>query len=68
MPWFHWYRRAPGRLVWELIPAANEPSYSPVAGDVAYQVMVIVAVPSPTGSDRSSSAPVGPVRSALAGP
>lgn len=65
---FHWYRRAPGRLLWELIPAASGPSYSPVAGDVAYQVMVIVAVPSSVGSDRSSSAPVGPVRSALVGP
>lgn len=65
---FHWYRRAPGRLVWELIPTANGPTYSPVAGDVAYQIMVIVALPSPSGSDRSSSAPVGPVRSVLAGP
>ena len=65
---FHWYRRAPGRLMWELIPAANGPTYSPVSGDVAYQIMVIVAVPSASGSDRSSSAPLGPVRSALAGP
>lgn len=54
--------------MWELIPAANGPTYSPVSRDVAYQIMVIVAVPSASGSDRSSSAPVGPVRSALAGP
>jgi hypothetical protein len=64
---FHWYRRAPGRLLWELIPAASGPSYTPVAGDVAYQLMVIEALPTPTGSERSASAPVGPVRAAMAG-
>ena len=65
---FHWYRRAPGRLLWELIPSATGPGYTPVAGDVAYELMVIIALPTPTGSQRTSSAPVGPVRSALAGP
>lgn len=63
---FHWYRRAPGRLLWELIPTANGPSYTPVPGDVAYELMVIVALPTPNGSERSQSAPVGPVRAARA--
>lgn len=65
---FHWYRRAPGRRQWELISGASGPGYVPVAGDVAYQILVVVALPTPTGSQRSVSAPVGPVRSALAGP
>jgi hypothetical protein len=65
---FHWYRRAPGRNQWDLISGASGPGYTPVAGDVAYEILVIVALPTPTGSQRSISAPVGPVRSALAGP
>ncbi|MFM7266775.1 MAG: hypothetical protein ACKOZW_14530 [Cyanobium sp.] len=65
---FHWYRRAPARQRWELISGVSGPTYTPVAGDVAYQIMVIVALPTPSGSQRSASAPVGPVRSAPAGP
>ena len=65
---FHWYRRPPGRLVWELINTASGPTYILQPGDVAYQVMVVVAIPSAGGSQRSASAPVGPVKAALAGP
>lgn len=65
---FHWYRRAPARQQWQLISGASGPTYTLGAGDVAYQIMVVVALPTPTGSQRSASAPVGPVRSALAAP
>lgn len=64
---FHWYRRPPGRRMWELISTASGPSYMLRPGDVAYQVMVVVAVPSAGGSQRSASAPVGPVKAATAG-
>ena len=64
---YHWYRRAPGRTSWELIAGAAGPTYSLGPGDVAYQVMVVVAVPSDGGSQRSASAPLGPVRAAGAG-
>ena len=65
---FHWYRRPPGRRMWELITTASGPTYTLQPGDVAYQVMVVVAIPSTEGSQRSASAPVGPVKAALAGP
>jgi hypothetical protein len=61
---FHWYRRPPGRMAWELIAGATGPTYQLRAGDVAYQVMVVVAVPVNGGSQRSASAPLGPVRAA----
>ncbi|MEB3332367.1 MAG: hypothetical protein VKI83_07755 [Synechococcaceae cyanobacterium] len=59
---FHWYRRAPGRLRWELISSASGPSYKLGRQDIAYQLMVVVAVPSGTSSRRQMSPPVGPVR------
>ncbi len=65
---YHWYRRPPGRMAWELIATASGPSYTLQPGDVAYQVMVVVAVPSDGGSQRSASAPLGPVRAAAAAP
>lgn len=65
---FHWYRRAPGRLRWELIPAASGPSYTVSRGDIAYQLMVVVAVPSGSSSQRQMSPPVGPVRALPASP
>ncbi len=65
---YHWYRRPPGRMAWELIATASGPSYTLRPGDVAYQVMVVVAVPSDGGSQRSSSAPLGPVKGATAAP
>ncbi len=64
---FHWYRRPPGRMAWELIGNASGPSYRLQPGDVAYQVMVMVAVPSAGGSQRSASAPLGPVQAAGVG-
>jgi hypothetical protein len=65
---YHWYRRPPGRMAWELIAGASGPSYTLRPGDVAYQVMVVVAVPSDGGSQRSASAPLGPVKAAAAAP
>lgn len=59
---FHWYHRPPGRLRWVLIPTASGPSYRIGRGDIAYQLMVVVAVPSGSSSKRQMSAPVGPVR------
>ncbi|KEF43191.1 MAG: hypothetical protein ER33_00145 [Cyanobium sp. CACIAM 14] len=58
---FHWYRLAPGRRQWQLIQGAGGPTYTLTAADVAYQVMVVVAVPTPGGSQRSVSQVVGPV-------
>jgi hypothetical protein len=59
-----------GKLLqaWELIAGASGPSYTLRPGDVAYQVMVVVAVPSDGGSQRSASAPLGPVKAAAAAP
>ena len=65
---YHWYRRPPGRMAWELISTASGPSYTLAAADVSYQVMVVVAVPSDGGSQRSASAPMGPVQGVAAAP
>ncbi len=62
---FHWYRLAPGRNHWQLIQGATGPTYKLTAADVAYQVMVVVAVPAGGGSQRSVSSPVGPIKSTL---
>ncbi len=58
---FHWYRLAPGRRHWQLIEGASGPTYTLTPADVAYEVMVVVAVPTATGSQRSSSPVVGPI-------
>ncbi len=58
---FHWYRRPAAGTAWVLIAAAAGPSYRLGAADVGQQVMVVVALPSGTGSERSASAPLGPV-------
>jgi hypothetical protein len=58
---FHWYRLAPGRRHWQLIQGASGASYVLTPADVAYQVMVVVAVPTSGGSQRSVSQVVGPV-------
>ena len=58
---FHWYRLAPGRRHWQLIEGASGPSYALTPADVAYEVMVVVAVPTSGGSQRSVSPAVGPV-------
>ncbi len=62
---FHWYRLAPGRNHWQLVQGASGPTYKLTAADVAYQVMVVVAVPTGGGSQRSSSSPVGPIKASL---
>lgn len=59
---YHWYRLAPGRNRWELIPAAQGDSYTVSRNDIAYELMVVVVVTTPAGTKRSQSAPVGPVR------
>jgi len=59
---FHWYRKAPGRNRWELIPSAQGDSYSVSRNDIAYELMVVVVVTTPDGTRRTQSAPLGPVR------
>jgi len=61
---FHWYRLAPGRRNWQLIQGASGPTYALTPADVAYQVMVVVAVPKAGGSQRSVSQVVGPIMAA----
>ena len=58
---FHWYRRTPQDSRWLLIAGASGPSYQLQAADANALVMVVVAVPTAGGSQRSTSAPVGPV-------
>ncbi|MFZ0406857.1 MAG: hypothetical protein WAM11_01925 [Cyanobium sp.] len=58
---FHWYRRTPGDSRWLLIVGASGPSYQLQAADTKAVVMVVVAVPGSSGSQRAASAPVGPV-------
>ncbi len=58
---FHWYRLAPGRRHWQLIQGASGPSYPLTSADVAYKLMVVVAVPTGAGSQRSASQVVGPI-------
>lgn len=58
---YHWYHKPPGRLRWELISGATGPAYQLQRGDMAYEVMVVVALPSPGGSRRLISNVLGPV-------
>lgn len=58
---FHWYRLTPGSSTWVLIPGASGPNYRLQSADIGSQLMVVIAVPTPTGSQRQASAPVGPV-------
>ncbi len=59
---FHWYRRTPKDSRWLLITGAAGPSYRLQAADANALVMVVVAVPGAGGSQRTSSAPAGPVQ------
>ena len=59
---FHWYRRTPKDSRWLLITGAAGPSYRLQAADANAMVMVVVAVPGAGGSQRTSSAPAGPVQ------
>ncbi|MEB3199386.1 MAG: hypothetical protein VKK62_02510 [Synechococcaceae cyanobacterium] len=58
---YHWYRKAPGRLRWELIAGASGPGYQIQRNDIAYELMVVIAVPSADGSQRAQSNSLGPV-------
>ena len=62
---FHWYRLTPGSSRWVLITNANGPIYQLQPVDVKAKVMVMVAVPIPSGgSQRQASKAVGPVQPA----
>lgn len=61
---FHWYSLAPGSKQWVLIQGATGPTYAIQPTDVAGQVMLVVAQPTPTGSMRQASPPVGPIKAA----
>jgi hypothetical protein len=58
---YHWYHKPPGRLRWEFIEGASGPAYQLQRGDMAYEVMVVVVVPSPDGCQRLLSNSLGPV-------
>jgi hypothetical protein len=58
---FHWYRRSSDGSAWLLIIGAGGPSYRLGTADVGQQVMVVVALPTDGGAQRSASAPLGPV-------
>ena len=58
---YHWYHKPPGRLRWELIAGASGAAYPLRRDDLAYEVMVIVVLPSSAGSQRLASNEVGPV-------
>ena len=59
---FHWYRRQAGASHWLLIANTTGPSYVLSPADVGSDVMVVVAVPTATGSQRQASRPIGPVQ------
>lgn len=59
---FHWYRLPAGASNWVLIAAASGPTYRLQAEDVGSQLMVVVARPTPQGSQRQASPAVGPVQ------
>jgi hypothetical protein len=66
---FHWYRLTPGSSRWVLITTASGPANGPTyllqPVDVQAKVMVVVAVPTPSGgSQRQPSKAVGPVQPA----
>jgi hypothetical protein len=61
---FHWYRLPAGKSRWLLIQGASGPTYVLNEQDVNARVMLVVAVPSGSGSQRQASAPVGPVNAA----
>ena len=58
---FHWYRLTPGSTKWVLIPGASGPTYRLQHQDVGSQLMVVVAVATPSGSQRQPSAVIGPI-------
>ena len=58
---FHWYRLPAGSSTWVLINGASGPNYRLQSADVGAQLMVVIAIPTASGSQRQASAPVGPV-------
>lgn len=61
---FQWYGRKPGSTSWILIQGATGPAYVLKASDVSSQVMLVVAQPSATGSQRQATPAVGPIQPA----
>ena len=60
---FHWYRLSPGSNRWVLIQGASGPTYRLQPVDVQARVMVVVAIPAPSGgSQRQPAQSVGPVQ------
>ncbi|MEB3234020.1 MAG: hypothetical protein VKM98_01205 [Cyanobacteriota bacterium] len=60
---FHWYRLPAGASNWVLINGATGPNYRLQSADVGAQLMVVIAVPAASGSQRQASAAVGPIGS-----
>ena len=60
---FHWYRLTPGSSKWVLINSVTGPSYRLQPQDVGCQLMLVIAVATPSGSQRQASVVVGPINS-----
>lgn len=58
---FHWYRLPAGSDTWVLIEGASGPNYRLQSADVGSELMVVIAVATPAGSNRQASQPVGPI-------
>lgn len=58
---FHWYRLPAGSGTWVLIEGASGPNYRLQSADVGSELMVVIAVATPAGSNRQASQPVGPI-------
>ena len=61
---FHWYKLQPGSKQWILIQGASGSTYLLKANDISSQVMLVVAQPTATGSQRQATPPVGPIQPA----
>ncbi|MCX5938959.1 MAG: hypothetical protein NTW02_12380 [Cyanobium sp. LacPavin_0920_WC12_MAG_62_9] len=61
---FHWYKLQPGSSQWILIQGASGSTYLIKANDVSSQVMLVVARPTATGSQRQATPAVGPIQPA----
>lgn len=61
---FHWYKLQPGSQQWILIQGASGSNYLIKANDVSSQVMLVVAQPTATGSQRQATPAVGPIQPA----
>jgi hypothetical protein len=61
---FHWYKLQAGSKQWILIQGASGSTYLIKANDVSSQVMLVVAQPTATGSQRQATPAVGPIQPA----